>query len=67
MMYIGKIKNSLTILECPRNLCIYSLASPRSPIRGLFKALAIGGKQMSDFCKKYYIQFVGMDQSKYLL
>ena len=66
MMYIGKIKNSLTILECPRILCIYSLANPRSPIRGLFQVLAVDGKQPASL-QKYYIRFVGMDRSKCLL
>ena len=51
-MCIGKIRNSLTFAEFLWILGISGLTNPRSPIRGIFQALAIDGKQSSDFRKK---------------
>jgi len=68
MMCIGKIRNSLTIVEFLSILCISWLTNPRSPIRGFLKALSIDGIESSDFRKKkYYVRFVGMYQSNGLL
>ena len=52
MMCIGKIRNSLTIVEFLSILCISWLTNPRSPIRGFLKALSIDGIESSDFRKK---------------
>ena len=57
MICLGKIRNSLTIVEYLRILGISELTNLRSPIREFFRVLIVYGKQSSYFCKKNICTF----------